>query len=54
MLLLLKGRMKTDLVFQTTFSLSLRKKCGQIPKHFSNFKNFKIFARTRGGFRTIQ
>ena len=53
MLLLLKGRMKTDLVFQTTFSLSLHKKCGQIPKHFSNFKNFKIFVRARGGFGAV-
>lgn len=41
---MLKGHLKTDLVFQTTFPLSPRKKCGQVPKRFSNFKNFKIFA----------
>ena len=41
---MLKGRLKTNLVFQTTFLLSLCKKCGQVPKRFSNFKNFKIFA----------
>ena len=30
MLLLLKGRLRTNLVFQPTFSLSIRKKCGQV------------------------